>query len=304
MVRGDHNQQVRSIARALEAGINYFDTAPSYGDGASERNLGRALHELGVNDRVVVGTKVRLGTAELGQPATAIRRSLEASLKRLGLDQVDVVHLHNPIGVETPNPADPGVPARAALEEVAYGLQRMVEHGLARHVGFTAVGAAESLKRLAANPVYETVQAYFNVLDPSGIRAGAAGGQQDFEGLIPHATEHGVGVIAIRVYAAGALSGGPERHPLAWLPPRPLVPGSDYDADVERARRLQQIAADLGLESVLELGLRFALTAPGISTALVGLSDFEHLEAAIRWSERGPLPGDQFGQLLEMAAAD
>ncbi|HKF17357.1 MAG TPA: aldo/keto reductase [Candidatus Dormibacteraeota bacterium] len=301
MVRGDQNEQVRSIARALEAGVNYFDTAPSYGDGSSEQNLGRALHELGVHDRVVVGTKVRLGTAELSEPVTAIRRSLGASLGRLGLDHVHVVHLHNPIGVETPNPTDPGVPTRAALEEVADGLQRMVEEGLARHVGFTGVGAAESLKRLAASPAYETVQAYFNVLDPSGLRAGVAGGQQDFEGLIPHAEEHGVGVIAIRVYAAGALSGRPERHPLAWLPPRPLVPGSDYDADVERARRLERTAAELGLQSVLELGLRFALTAPGVSTALVGLSGFEHLEAAIRWGERGRLRPDQFRLLLEMA---
>ena len=303
MVRGDRNEQVRSIARALDAGINYFDTAPSYGDGASEENLGRALHELRVHNRVVVGTKVRLGAAKLSSPGAAIRDSLAASLRRLGLDQVDVVHLHNPIGVETPNPADPGVPTRAALEEVAEGLLRSVEEGMARHVGFTAVGAADGLKRLAASPAYETVQAYLNVLDPSGIRAGAAGGQHDFDGLIPHAAEHGVGVIAIRVYAAGALSAGPERHPVAWLPPRPLIPGSDYDADVQRAARLQSTAYELGLTSVLELGLRFALTAPGVSTVLVGLSSFEHLEAAVGWSEQGPLPEDQFRLLLGMAEA-
>jgi len=80
-----------------------------------------------------------------------------------------------------------------------------------------------------------------------------------------------------------------------------LIPGADYDADLERARRLQRTAAQLGLESVLELGLRFALTAPGVSTVLVGLSDIEHLEAAIRWSERGALPEDQFRLLVGMA---
>lgn len=301
MVRGDRSQQVRSIARALESGINYFDTAPSYGDGASEENLGRALQELGVKDQALVGTKVRLTTAELSQPATAIRRSLAASLRRLGLDHVPLVHLHNPIGLETADPTDHGVPVRAALEEVAEGFRRMIEEGLVSHVGFTAVGATEALQRLAASPLYETAQAYFNVLDPSGIRAGAAGGQQDFEGLISLAADHRVGVIAIRVYAAGALSAVPERHPVAWLPSQPLIPGADYDADIGRARRLQRTAAQLGMESVLELGLRFALTAPGVSTALVGLSDIEHLEAAIRWSERGALPRDQFKLLLEMA---
>ena len=303
MVRADRKEQVRSIARALEAGINYFDTAPSYGDGLSEENLGRCLRELGLRDEVVVGTKVRLDMAELGQPAAAIRRSLAASLARLGLDHVQVVHLHNPVGVETPNPSDPGVPTQAALIEVAEGLRSAVEDGLAGHAGFTAVGATEALKRLLADPAYETVQAYMNVLNPSGIRPGAAGGQQDFDGLINHAGELGVAVIAIRVYAAGALSATAERHPIAWLPSRPLIPGSDYDADVERARRMERVAVELGLENALELGLRFALTAPGVSTALVGLSSLEHLETAIRWSERGPLPQDQFDRLLEMAAA-
>ncbi len=303
MVRADHQEQVRSIARALEAGINYFDTAPSYGDGLSEENLGRALRELRARDWVVVGTKVRLGSADLSRPGPAIRRSLEASLARLGLDHVELVHLHNSVGDEAASPSDHGVPARAALEEVAGGLRRAVEEGLARHMGFTAVGATEALKRLAADPAYETMQTYLNVLDPSGIRPGATGGQQDFDGLIAHASKHGTGVIAIRIYAAGALSARPERHPRAWLPSRPLIPGSDYSADVERARRLEGTAAELGLESVFELGLRFAISAPGVSTALVGLSAFEHLETAIRWSERGPLPRDQFERLLDVAAA-
>lgn len=303
MVRGDRKEQVRSVASALEAGLNYFDTAPSYGEGSSEENLGRALRELGAANRVVVGTKVRLTAGELARPAPAVRQSLESSLSRLGLDRVDVVHLHNPIGVESGNPSDPGVTARAAAEEVAEGLTRAVDDGLARHVGFTAVGATEDLKRLAAGPAYETVQAYLNVLNPSGLQPGAAGGQQDFEGLVGHASGHGTGVIAIRVYAAGALSRRLERHPLAWLPRQPLIPGSEYGADVERAIQLDGIAADLGLESVLELGLRFCLGAPGVSVALVGLSSLEHLEAAIRWSERGPLPQGDFERLLEMAAS-
>jgi L-galactose dehydrogenase/L-glyceraldehyde 3-phosphate reductase len=252
---------------------------------------------------VVVGTKVRLSSDELSRPAPAARRSLEASLARLGLDHVQLVHLHNPIGVHAGSPSDPGVPAGAAVGEVAEGLQRLVEEGWVGHVGFTAVGATADLKSVAAEGAYETAQAYLNVLNPSGIRPGAALGQQDFDGLIAEASAKGVGVIAIRIYAAGALSGGRERHPVAWLPPAPLIPGSDYDADVERARTLARSAAQLGLESVLELGLRFALSAPGVSTALVGLSSFEHLETAIRWSERGPLSRPQFEQLLETAAA-
>lgn len=302
MVRGDRKEQVRSVATALDAGVTYFDTAPSYGGGSSEENLGHALRELGATDRVVVGTKVRLTATDLTRPAPAVRRSLEESLSRLGLDHVDVVHLHNPIGVESDNPSDPGVTARAAAEEVAEGLTRAVDDGLARHVGFTAVGSTGDLKRLVAGQAYETAQAYLNVLNPSGLRPGAAGGEQDFDGFVAHAAEHGAGVIAIRVYAAGALSVRPERHPLAWLPPQPLIPGSEYEADLERAGRLDAIAADLGMESVLELGLRFCLGAPGVSVALVGLSSLSHLEAAIRWSERGPLRQGDFERLLETAS--
>jgi L-galactose dehydrogenase/L-glyceraldehyde 3-phosphate reductase len=303
MVRGDPKERVRSVARALEAGITYFDTAPSYGDGASEENLGQALRGLGVRHDVVVGTKVRLDPNELAAPLPAVRRSLEQSLGRLGLDRVDVVHLHNPIATEAITPSGSGVPAEIALGDVAEGLTRLVEAGLTRHVGFTAIGSTEAIKRLAATPAYETAQSYLNVLNPSGIRPGASGGQQDFKGLITEAAEHGTGVIAIRVYAAGALAGGAERHPNAYLPQQPLIPGSEYGADVERARRLQRFAADTGMEGVLELGLRFALSAPAVSTVLVGLSTYEHLETAITWTERGPLPDEQFQHLLEMAAS-
>lgn len=302
MVRGDRLTQVRGVARALEAGITYFDTAPSYGDGASERNLGNALSELGAAQQVVVGTKVRLTAAEVERPTAAVRRSLEESLARLRLDRVDVLHLHNPVGVDTGNAVDPGLPEQGVLDEVAGALRRTVEDGLVGHVGFTAVGATGALHRVAAHAAYETAQVYLNVLNPSAVRPGATGGQQDFDGLAGHAAEHGTGVIAIRVYAAGALSGTPERHPVASPPPRPLIPGSEYSGDVERAQRLAHVAAEQDLESSLELGLRFALTVPAVSTAVVGLSSLEHLESAIRWAERGRLPGDLLNRLLAGAA--
>jgi aryl-alcohol dehydrogenase-like predicted oxidoreductase len=300
MVRGEPAERTRAVARALEAGVDYLDTAPGYGDGASEENLGRVLRELGARDRVVLATKVRLRPADLAAPAEAVRRSLEASLRRLGVDHVELVHLHNAIGADDPG-GDP-LPVTAVLEEVAGGLRRAVADGLTGHVGFTAIGETEALHQVVAQPAYETAQAYLNVLDPSGVRPGAAGGEQDFDGLVARAAGHGVGVIAIRVYAAGALTARPERHPVAYLPSRPLIPGSDYAGDVRRAQRLERTAAELGMESVMELGLRFALAAPGVSTALVGLSTYDHFEAALRWAERGPLPPDTFGRLLDLAA--
>src|SRR5258707_13677840 len=95
MVRGTPAEQERAVARAVELGINYIDTAPSYGDGESEHNLGRVLKILRPN--IILGTKFRLQLDERGRVAEAITASLESSLRRLGLDRVDLLQLHNPI---------------------------------------------------------------------------------------------------------------------------------------------------------------------------------------------------------------
>src|ERR1700736_3358195 len=95
MVRGDPADQERAVARAIDVGVNYFDTAVQYGDGESEKNLGRILQTLKPAN-AVVGTKVRIPPGAQDRIA-AITLSLEASLSRLRLDHVDIFHLHNPI---------------------------------------------------------------------------------------------------------------------------------------------------------------------------------------------------------------
>src|SRR6202044_3528776 len=96
MVRGDPRDQERAVARALAVGVNYFDTAVQYGDGESEKNLGRVLQNLKPAN-AVVGTKVRLPSAAFGRIADTVVKSLEASLVRLRRDRVDIFHLHNAI---------------------------------------------------------------------------------------------------------------------------------------------------------------------------------------------------------------
>jgi L-galactose dehydrogenase/L-glyceraldehyde 3-phosphate reductase len=304
MVRGAPRDQVRAVGMALEAGVTYFDTAPSYGDGRSEENLGRALRELDAGAGAIVGTKVRLAGADLDDVTGAVRRSLEASLGRLGRDSVEVVHLHNRVGEPTTDEPDASLSIGVVVEDVADALRRVVDAGLARHVGFTGIGQTPALHAVLDHPVYETVQAYVNVLNPSALRRGASGGQQDFDGLVAHAAERDAGVIAIRILAAGALSGRGERHPIAGLPPRPLIPGSFYQDDVERARALEAVAGELGLEGTLELAVRFALSDPRIATALIGLSAVEYLESAIRWSNRGPLAERDVARLVGLASGE
>ena len=96
MVRGTAADQERTVAKALDAGVNYFDTAVQYGDGVSETNLGRVLKALKPK-AAIVGTKVRIPPQEIGRIAANITQSLDDSLRRLGMSQVDIFHLHNPV---------------------------------------------------------------------------------------------------------------------------------------------------------------------------------------------------------------
>jgi aryl-alcohol dehydrogenase-like predicted oxidoreductase len=287
MVRGSAEDRRQVLARALEAGITYFDTAPSYGDGVSEQNLGATLSELGARDSVVVGTKLRLTTDELSDPVTAVRLSILASLERLGRDAVDLIQLHSRI---TETSSDRGLASDEVAGAVADAMRRAVEDGLVRAIGITGLGEAASVHAVVRSGCFDTVQSYFNVLNPSAGYAGVSAGAQDFEGLIDAANEGKMGVIAIRVMAAGAVTGSEERAANASPGGGALVGGGDFRADIEKARRLADLARDLELESTAELGFRFVLAKPGLSTALVGFSDLSQLEDALRWLERGPLP--------------
>ncbi len=305
-VQGNRADQTRTVARALEAGISYFDTAPSYGQGRSEENLGRVLSELDAWHHVVVGTKVRLQPADLADPITAVQRSCEESLHRLGRDAVDLLQLHNPIvtgGAES----EPGigssrpVPLETTSGLVAEGMQRVVARGLVRHLGITGLGETSALHAVVARGQFATVQTYFNAVNPSAGFPGASGGAQDFAGLVGAACVAGMGAIAIRVMAAGALMATPHRHPNAGDRGPLLLRGAEYERDLKRAQSIQGIAVELGYDGPLELALRFALTTPGLSTVLVGFSDLRQMEDALRWTRRGPLPGEVMHRVVEQA---
>jgi aryl-alcohol dehydrogenase-like predicted oxidoreductase len=302
MVRGDHTQQRTAVSRALDAGITYFDTAAGYGAGRSEENLGRVMRDLGAWSRVVVGTKVRLGADDLADPARAIRASLEASLRRLGRSNVDVFHFHNPIALETRSGGS--VDMATVLGDIARGFQNVVDAGLARHAGFTGLGDTAALHEVVLAEPFHAMQTYFNVLNPSAGFAGHAGGQQDFEALIDTAARAGRGVIVIRVLAAGAAAALPlsERPSNAGDPGAGLVAGTSYERDLQRAAAARTLAATLGLESPVELAVRFGLSKPGVSTVLVGYSNLGHLEDAIRFTERGPLSQDVVRRVLEISS--
>ncbi len=294
MVRGEHAEQRAAVALALERGVNYFDTAAQYGEGRSEENLGRALRELGA--QAYVGTKVRLGADQVADARQVLRRALEDGLRRLGRYGVDVCTLHNPV---TLAPGERALGVDDVCGPVAEGMRALRDAGLTRFVGFTGLGDTAALQRVVREGGFDTVQCYFNVLNPSAGYPGSPDGvAQDFDGLLDQAAAAGLGVLAIRVMAAGALAAVPTRHPTAGDPGSVLAVGSEYARDLARAERLRPLAAELGLAGPLELALRFVLAKPGVSTALLGPSDRAQLAEALDWAERGPLPPDAVARAL------
>jgi aryl-alcohol dehydrogenase-like predicted oxidoreductase len=289
IVRGAPAERERAVARAFEAGINYFDTASSYGSGESERNLGRALKAVGI--RPYVGTKFRLEPAEkdLG---VAIGRSLQASLERLGMERVDLFQLHNLIVRDDGAPAPGrGLTVRRVLDEVMPALGALRKQGKIGAAGITALGDTASVHAVIDAGVVDTAQVCLNLLNPSAASAVPTGfPAQDFGRLLDRARQRGVGVINIRVLAAGALSESLDRHAIAMPSVAPIASGSDYAADVEQARRLRPVVDKGYAEDLMEASIRFALANEPVSTVLVGYSTMEHLERAITVVNRGPLP--------------
>jgi L-galactose dehydrogenase/L-glyceraldehyde 3-phosphate reductase len=296
MVKGDAAEQDRAIGRAIDQGITYFDTASAYGDGASERNLGRALKALGA--KVTVGTKVRIRGEQRGDIAGSIARSIEESLARLGRDSVDIFHLHEPV---TEAGAPPTFTPAQVLDEAVPALRRLREDGKIRCYGFTGLGDVASLRRLLAEGGFATTQMPYNILNPSGVAPLPAGSAMpDLGGVIRDAAASGVGVMAIRILAGGALSGSEARSPIGVPKVEPIASGASYAADVAAARRLLPVVEAGHAADLVELALRFAAMPREISTVLVGTSSIAELDHAVAAIGKGPLSADALAMIDAM----
>ena len=296
IVKGAPIERVRAVARAVELGVNYFDTASSYGNGVSEQHLGGVLHELSLD--VYVGTKVRLRPEDLGDIRGAITRSCEASLRRLGLPAVDLLQFHNPIALDH---AGTSVAARAVIEEAVPAFEDLQRHGKIKFFGITANGDPEALHQVIDHGGIYTSQVFYNLLNPSaGRQTDGAFRGVDFKGLLPRAKRNGIGTIAVRALAGGALSGVAGKHEHAMPSVSPIASGPTYDDDVRAAESLKKLVKDGFVRSLPEAAYRFIISHDAISTVLVGASTLEHLEEAAAAVIKGPLPPAALGRLNEL----
>ncbi len=264
----------RLVDIALAAGINFFDTADVYSDGASERVLGAALK--GRRDQVVLSTKTGLrlgdGINDAGASRHRLLRAVDASLRRLGTDYIDLLQLH-------------AFDARTPLEETLATLDGLVRAGKVRYLGVSNFSGWQLMKALAiadhrdhARPVAH--QAYYSLI----------GRDYEWE-LMPLGLDQGVDAVVWSPLGWGRLTGRIRRG-------QPPPPGSRLHAteafappvEVERLYRvtdaLDAVAEETG-RPVPQVALNWLLQRPGVATVLVGARNAQQLEqnlGAADWS--------------------
>jgi L-galactose dehydrogenase/L-glyceraldehyde 3-phosphate reductase len=289
LILADDDVRRRALRRAFDAGINWIDTAPMYGQGRSEEALGWLLKEF--PEKPCLSTKVNLDAGDLGDIAGAIERSMHASLKRLRRDSVDLLQLHNRIGVQR------GEGRMVSVEDAlraADAFERMKAQGLTRFTGLTALGETPAIVRAIDSGRFDSAQVYYNMLNPSAARRmPPAWTGQDFFGVIDACRRHDVAVMNIRVFAGGSLASD-VRHG------REVAVTDDADLDTEQRRTAAVFRAlqNKG-DTRAQAALRFSLANPDISCVIFGLAELGHLEEALAAQDRGPLPGEALTRLEE-----
>ena len=295
MVRGEHKDMLKTVEFALQAGINYFDTARAYGDGLSEIHLGALLRELG-SPNVIIGTKIKLNKEHSGSIQNNVLDQINNSLNRLGSESVDIVYTHNRI---THNSlSNSGDLNQSDMEDVVIAFEKAVSEGKIRYWGFNGLGHT--------SPVTDTIEQFhpsgihtcYNLLNPSaGEPVSPQFPYQDYDSLIGKCNLSGVGTVAIRILAGGALTGSSARHPISAQEVAPISTGQSMNDDVNQSLNYSFLVDEGYVDSLSEAAIRFSVTNKKIDTALIGLSNLNHLEHAVKAVEKGPLEEEVLGKI-------
>ncbi|HVO51526.1 MAG TPA: aldo/keto reductase [Thermoanaerobaculia bacterium] len=257
--------------RAVEAGINFFDTADMYSMGVSEEVTGRALRTYARMEEVVLATKVHFpmspGPNMGGLSRKHVVQGCEASLKRLGVDTIDLYQIHR---------FDASVP----LDETLAALDQLVTQGKARFIGASSGPAYRFAKALAISDArgfarFASMQNHYNLLY-----------REEEREMLPLCREEGVAVIPWSPLARGLLAGVRASASAAATTARgasddytPKLYDTPSDADVIASVR--KVAAARGATPA-EVALAWLLSRPGVTAPIVGATKLEHLEAALK----------------------
>jgi aryl-alcohol dehydrogenase-like predicted oxidoreductase len=267
----DHDECVRIIHRALDAGINFIDTADVYSHGESEEIVGKALSG-GRRDDIVLATKVHSTMGEdpnqRGNSRRWIIREVESSLRRLNTDWIDLYQIHRPEG-------------ETEIEDTLSALTDLVHAGKIRYFGSSTFPASQIVQaqwvaRDRGLERFKTEQPPYSIL-VRGIESE----------VLPVCRQYGIGVLPWSPLAGGWLSGRYRKD--AELPPSsraqriparfdPSLPGNR--AKLEAADALATLAGEAGL-SLIELAIAWVLNHPAVTAAIIGPRTMEHLESQL-----------------------
>jgi aryl-alcohol dehydrogenase-like predicted oxidoreductase len=251
-----------TVQKALELGINFFDTAQAYGFGMAERMLGEALQPYlkGLREDIVIATKggLRMEGDKLLRDASAlwIRQGVEQSLRNLGIDYIDLYQIHWP---------DPNAP----FEETASTLDQLIHEGKIRYVG-------------VSNYNVEQMRAFEKVKKLDALQPPYSLFRRDIEqGILPYTQELGIGVLIYGPLAHGLLAGTftPQTSFAAddWRNKREIFHGKIFQRNLAVVEQLKQLAEQEGM-TVAQLAIAWVLAQPAIDVAIVGARNPEQLE--------------------------
>jgi aryl-alcohol dehydrogenase-like predicted oxidoreductase len=257
------------IKRGLDLGINFFDTADMYSRGASEEVLGRALHDFAARDQVVVATKAFFamgeGPNDKGLSRKHLFDAIDASLRRLGMDYVDLYQIHR---------WDPDTP----IEETLEALDDIVRAGKTRYIGASSMYAWQLARALSLADRrgwtrFVSMQNHYNLIY-----------REEEREMLPLCRAEGVGVIPWSPMARGFLAGSRRRQD--WGETR-RARLDEYahalyytDADFQVADRVFEVAGKRGV-APSQIALAWVLAQSGVTAPIIGASKLEHLDQAV-----------------------
>jgi aryl-alcohol dehydrogenase-like predicted oxidoreductase len=265
----DHDDSVRIIHRALDAGINFVDTADVYSAGESEEIVGKALKDR--RDDVVLATKFFMPMGEdphmRGGSRRWIMRAVEDSLRRLGTNHIDLYQVHRP---------DPAMD----VEETLGALTDLVHQGKVRYIGSSSYSGSQIVEaqwtaRERRLERFRTEQPPYSLLTRSI--------ELD---VLPAAQRHGMGILTYSPLSGGWLSGSWSADSSPTSPARQRL-AKRFDMSLpenqrklEAVQQLQQVADDAGL-SMIELAIAFVINHPGVTSAIIGPRTMEQLDSQL-----------------------
>jgi D-threo-aldose 1-dehydrogenase len=289
LIHKDDATKREAIRCAIAGGINWIDTAAQYGNGKSEEALGWLLPEAGATP--YLSTKFNLDVENLKDIPGQIEGRLMASLARLKRSSVDLLQLHNRIGT-TPGGRVMTVEHILGRNGVADGLERLREKGLIRHMGITGLGEAACVCDVIRSGRFDSAQVYYNVLNPSAARRmPMVWTGQNLGGIIEACRANNVAAMAIRIFAAGIIATDERTGRES------IITADTSAAEEERKTKavFEAIGPDQGTRG--QIALRFVLSNPDISCAVIGSSELHHIDEALRAAEMGPLPAQTLARL-------